>query len=690
MYTYRLSGLVVTAVCLALSLAFLSCANEGAPVSRHLEYSGYSAPAFKGYAKETRLVPMKDGTRLAVDYFIPKDGPAQEKFPSLFVFTPYGRAYLFPKMAWYEKLFARISRGTWGPIFDWSTREDVKLFLSHGYAFVVADMRGAGASFGAQMPFTPGIAEDGKELVDWIGAQPWSNGKVGMYGRSYLGWIQLMIAAKKPKALACIMPEVIVSEAYTEGVKPGGIDAIAWIERYAKLLLDLNLNRFDPANLSIPTAPAADEDVDGDFADEMPLMGAGDPASFLDDGPPVYADGKAREGLYHKATLEHKKNVLFTSFKRKSAPYFDTIAPEVFGPYRVVDGSPGYYLKEVIESGIPVYNIGGWFDGFVRGTAKIHATMAGKTRAKLHLAPRFHYPPYISKAYGKYFDYGVDYEKIITVERLRFFDRYLKGIENGIDREAPVNIYVMNAGWRSENEWPPARGRVTPFYFGEGRALAEAPGADGADRYDVDFTHSSSYGKNEVNRWLMMYVPDGLMERTGQDAKCLTWDTPALDRDMEVTGHPVVSLYVSSNRDDGDFFVYLSDVDESGKSLYVTEGQLRAGWKNMYNDDDQVLGKIDVKPDLPWHGYKKDQYSAKPLAGGKITELRFDLLPTSWLFKKGHRVRVAVACADDKNFEMNPYLCSGDRPEDCPATTVTVHRAKAYPSRIELPVIPAR
>jgi len=676
-----------------LLLAALGAACSGeAPgkVSRHLEYSGYSAPEYRGFTKETRFVTMQDGTKIALDYFLPADGPARDKFPALFVFTPYGRAYLFPKMAWYEKLFARITKGTWGPLFDWSTRDDVKLFLSHGYAFVVADMRGAGASFGSQIPFTPTVAQDGKELVDWIGAQPWSNGKVGMLGRSYLGWIQLMVAAKKPKALACIMPEVIVSEAFTEGVKPGGIDAIAWIARYSKLLEDLNRNRFDPTALSLCAAPAADEDGDGDLADEIPLMGAGDPATFLDDGAPVYSDGKAREGLYYKATLEHQKNVPFTAFGRKHIAYFDSVAPQVFGPFRVVDGSPGYYLKEVIESGIPVYNIGGWFDGFVRGTSKIHATMAGKTGARLHIAPRFHYPPYVSKSYAKLFGFGADYEALLTIERLRFFDRYLKGIDNGIEREDPVNLFVMNGGWRAEKEWPLTRQQVTPYYFGEGHALARAQGADGADRYDVDFTQRSSYGKNLVNRWLMMFVPDGLMDRTGEDRKCLTWDTPVLEKDLEVTGHPVVSLYVSSSRDDGDFFVYLADVDESGKSLYVTEGQLRAGWKNEYPDDDQVLGKIDIKPDLPWHGYKKDQYAAKPLAGGKVAELRLDLLPTSWLFKKGHRVRIALACADSGNFEMNPGLCSGDRPEDCPATAVTVHRSKAYASRVELPVIPAK
>ena len=655
-------------------------------VSEHLNYSGYSAPEYESFSKETSFVTMRDGTKVAVDVFLPKDGPKHSKFPAIFIFTPYGRSYLHPQMAWYEKIAARINKGTWGPVFDYSTKDDIKLFLSHGYAIVVADMRGSGASYGVQIPFTPALAEDGKEMVDWIGSRPWSSGKVGMTGQSYLGWIQLMIAAKQPKALTCIMPEMILSESFTEGIRPGGIDAIAWIERYSEFLQYLNLNRFDPDKMSLPTTPVMDEDGDRDFIDEIPLMKGG---SFIDSGTPRYSDGNKRQDIYFNASSDHTKNVLFNFFGRKNAPYFDSVAPKIIGDTRFVDSSPGFYLKEVIASGIPVYNIGGWFDGFTKGTTKLFATMAGKTTVRLSIAPRFHYYPFITKQYKSYFGYDGDYMKQVTAERLRFFDFYLKGIQNGIDTQSPVNIYVMNSGWRSENEWPLKRQKVTPFYLNSGGILSSSAVSDGSDRYTVDFTHSSSYGINNVNRWLMMYVPDGLMDRTDLDKKSLTYETEILNKDMEVTGHPVVDIWVSSNRDDGDFFVYLTDVDESGKSLYVTEGELRAGWKNEYNDDDQVLGKIDIKPDLPWHGFKKNQYVENPFAGGKVVKLRFDLLPTSWLFKKGHRIRIAIACADYKNFEMNSYLCSGNEPGDCPETVVSINRTKVYPSRIELPVIPA-
>lgn len=660
--------------------------TSGKRVSEPFKYSGYGVPEFKGISKETTFVVMSDGTKLAVDVFLPKDGPKTDKFPAIFIFTPYGRSYLYPQMAWYEKAIARITKGTSGPVFDYSLKYDTKLFLSHGYAIVVADMRGTGASYGSQIPFTPAIAEDGKEMVDWIGSQPWSNGKVGMTGQSYLGWIQLMIAAKHPRALTCIMPEMILADGFTEGIRPGGIDAIAWIERYSEFLQNLNLNRFDPGKMSLPTTPAKDEDGDGDISDEMPLMKDG---SFLDNGAPRYGDDKKRQDIYFNATKEHTADIPFNFFARKNAPYFDSTAPEITGDTRFVDSSPVFYINEIIASGIAVYNVGGWFDGFTKGTAKLYATMEGKTAARLNIAPRFHYYPFITRQYKKYFDYEGDYTKQIADERLRFFDFYLKGIENGIETQPPVNIYVMNSGWRTENEWPLERQEVTPFYLDSKGGLSQKASSEGSDTYKADFTHSSSYGKNKTNRWLMMYTPDGLMDRTALDEKCLIYETEILAGDIEVTGHPVADIWVSSSRDDGDFYVYLTDVDESGRSLYVTEGELRAGWKDEYDDNDQVQGKTDIKPDLPWHGYKKGQYVEKPFAGGKAIELRFDLMPTSWVFKKGHRIRIAIACADYKNFEMNPYLCSGNEPGDCPETLVSIKRTKTHPSRIELPVIPA-
>ena len=677
-------------------------------ISRHLEYSGFGETLYQSYTKESRYLELSDGVKVGMDIFLPAEKRERgelkntegEKFPTVLVLTPYNRAVLIPNLSVFEKLAAYWKYGMSGPIFDATTRPDVRQFLARGYAVIYGDMRGAGASTGSQVPFTPVLARDAEETIRWLTRQSWSNGKLCMMGRSYLGWIQLMVAARKVSGLKCILPEVIVAESYSEGLRPGGIDAIAWIEEYTRLLSGLNESKLERDKMLVPAAPVVDEDGDGELADELPLNIGGDPRSFLDteDQPPRYADGSARKNIFYDAIKAHRDNVPFRRFRRRNAPYIDSQWDAVAGDLSYIQGSPAYYLPEIVESGVAIYNIGGWFDGFVPGTSKLYATMraAGVKNLKLHIGPRFHYKPFMTDAYREFFNYPEDYSKQIVAERLRFIDYHLKGIPNGINEEAPVHIYVMHRGWRAEREWPLARQKITRYYLGKNNRLAPnlVPAAGASpdtspdyDEYNVDFAHQSLYGENRVNRWLMMYLPDAVMERSASDRQALTYDTEILTADREVTGHPIVKLYVSSNQADGDFHVYLTDVDPRGKSFYVTEGRLRAGWHRTYPDDSQVKNRIDIKPDLPWHGFRTGQYSQNPLAGGKIRKLEFALSPTSYVFRKGHKMRLVIAGADAENFEMNPNLCAGDKPADCPATRIRVHRSKIYASRIELPII---
>ncbi len=661
-------------------MIFLGCLSGANPLSaqgqgkrsEHFLYSGYSSAQYKGHTKQTLYVSLPGGAKLAVDVFLPSDGPGAGPFPVAFSFTAYGRASVDLKT---------------GKISDSAATPLGQLLLSHGYAVVSADMSGTGASFGTQTPFLPKIGEEGKELVDWIAAQRWCDGNVGMFGQSYLGWIQLATARNKPRALKCIIPEVILFEDYTEGFRPGGVEAVNWIRNYSLYLQGRNLNVYRPEFGLLPTAPVLDEDGDGDLADEIPLMDKGNPTTFLDDGlPPRYADGGRRsQNAYFMATMGHAANPTFEKLAA-AAPYFDSTPA---GSLTFATASPGAWIPEIVKSGIPVYNLGGWFDGFCKGTLKLYATMQGRTTEKLLVAPRFHMP-WVTPAYKEYFGYPEDLGQQLNIERLRFFDRYLKGIRNGIETEPPVYLYVMNSGWRAERDWPLARQVVTNFYFGEKGGLSRASGAGGSDEYRVDFSHSSLYGGNKSNRWYMMAPPDELMVRTDKDKQCLVYETEPLAQDVEVTGHPIADLWVTSNRKDGDLFVYLVDVDESGKALHVTEGGLRSGWQAAYPDDDQVNGVVDVRPDLPWHGYKKEQWKSGGLDPVKPANLKFDLYPTSWVFRKGHRIRVSVAGADYPSMGLNPGLAPQGKPEECPETRITVHRTKDFPSRVELPIIPKK
>jgi hypothetical protein len=671
------------AAAVAIALLFAGCGDDEESsagteeVCAPFTYSGFSSPEYASYTKTSEYVRMPDRTQLAVDVFLPADGPDQSSFPVVFEYTPYARAMVDPAASEVSADFAKTSLG--------------ELLLSYGYALVAADMRGTGAATGEQGPFTPILGQDGKELVDWMAAQPWCDGNVGMVGGSYVGWSQFATARNRPAALKCITPEVILTEGYTEGFRPGGIAAINWISSYSLLLQAFNMNVAYPDYGLLPSAPASDEDRDGEFWDEVPTADQGDPSIFFDDFiiPPIgihYPDQVKR--FLHKyfwATFEHLFNPTFQQIA-DAMPFFDSHFLPPWADLTFMDGSPGYMMNEIKDSGIAIYHIGRWYDAFCKGAPMTYASTHTMVPSKLIIGPGYHQG--IPDAYLEYFSYEGDFEEQNNVERLRFFDRYLKGIDNGIDREPPVYIYVMNQGWRAENEWPLERQVTTSYYLDQGGRLGTTRTADGADDYAVDFTHRSSYGSTVSDRWIMIGYPDSLMMRTDKDAQCLTYESEPLAGDTEVTGHPIVDVWVTSNQRCGDLFVYLCDVDPQGESIYVAEGQLRAGWHRLYEDDDRVNGVMDVQPELPWHGYKEAQWVDGALDPVTPLNLRFEMVPVSWVFKQGHRIRIAVAGADYRNFELNPGLAPDGNPENAPPTTLTLHRTAAHPSHVELPVIP--
>jgi hypothetical protein len=247
----------------------------------------------------------------------------------------------------------------------------------------------------------------------------------------------------------------------------------------------------------------------------------------------------------------------------------------------------------------------------------------------------------------------------------------------------------MHKGWRTETEWPLARQKVTSLYFASNQSLSHAVGEAGEDSFALDFNHQSDYGTNRSNRWLMIDGPDTLMLRNEADEHAFVFETPALEQGVEVTGHPQVHIWVGANQSDTDLFVYLSDVDPDGQVHYVTEGQLRASFHTIVDSGEQTLGRLDVYPELIWHGYKAEDQVPAPLANENVLELAFDLMPTAWFFRPGHKIRVSIAGADVGNFELNPTLCPENNLAGCVETSLMIHRGPVRPSRIELPVISA-
>ena len=572
-------------------------------VSAPGQYSGYTSPEYKSFAVTSQYVTMRDGVRIAVDIYMPTDGPARDKFPTVLVMNPYHRADMTDK-------------GVSQPYATDPTSE-FRVVMSYGYAFVVADVRGTGASFGYRSTvLAPAEQEDANDLINWIVAQPWSDGNVGMMGPSYLATIQLLAAAQENPHLKCIAPRYSLFDLY-DVVYPGGLLDNAFINAYKLSVTFLDGNKTVPALDIWPSKPV-DADKDG--------------------------------SLLAQATKEHEKN-FDMSAQAALAPLRDSAFTAGDGSvvgYRDMDVAG--HLQQIEDSGVAVYNMGGWFDGYTRDTLTIQATMTNPS--KLLIGPYFHIQSFEKSG----------------IEHVRWFDWCLKGIENGIDKEPPYYIYTMGKNeWRFADQWPLPEQQLTPYYFGSGNVITTTKPADASafDEYLTDYTSTS----DTAGRWSCLAgVNCEYPDRAELDKKNLTYTTPPLQQDLEVTGHPIVHLFVSSTATDGAFFVYLEDIDGNGVVNYISEGELKAS-----------LRKLDPrpwKPDLPWtRSYAED---AAPLTPGQVEEIVIDLQPTSNVFLKGHSLRVSIAGWDNVNF---------GGPQFDPPPTISMYRDSVHASYIELPII---
>jgi putative CocE/NonD family hydrolase len=255
---------------------------------------------------------------------------------------------------------------------------------------------------------------------------------------------------------------------------------------------------------------------------------------------------------------------------------------------------------------------------------------------------------------------------------LRFFDAHLKDADNGVADEKVLFYYTMaEERWHRTSSWPPEGVETQRWYLRANQALArEAPGADDpADRFTVDFEATTGAS----NRWWEMAVFDDetvvYPDRAGTERHALTYISPPMERDVEITGYPVVTLHVSSSHTDGAFYVYLEDVDAGGRVTYVTEGQLRALHRKVASSGSPYQLQV------PYHTFRRED--AAPLVPGEPAELSFGLHPTSVLIRKGHRIRILIAGHDAGTFMRIPA-------QGTPTITVGCNRAR--PSCIDLPM----
>jgi uncharacterized protein len=578
-------------------------------------------------------VAMRDGVRLAVDAYLPQvDGapPKGKRFPTIAIFTPYYRRF-------------NVQAGAPASVECSPNAGKYRdFFVPRGYAVVVVDVRGTGASFGTREAFrSPEEREDYREIVDWIVAQPWSDGRVGATGVSYVGAACDFVASTGHPAVKAIAPLFSVWDTYSDHYYPGGMLLNRLAVVYDDLMIALDHDRREMLkNFAYFKDPH--------FEGPMPVDGDGD-------GALVKAAVQEHLGNFHMPDFIRE-----FPFKDDTLPYDKGFTSGSFSPYKYAAG---------IREDVAIYSVSGWMDGagYTNGAIARFLTLPNKKKHLL-LGPWDHG----ARMNVSVFRAQPEAQFPLLAEILRFFDHYLMETESGLDQESPVHYFTMaEERWHDAPAWPPLP-QEQRFFLAPNGQLGDAAGAEGADSFKADFSKGTGE-KTRYGRLAAFDVRDYYTDWHGRDAHMLTYTSAALDRDMELSGHPVLTLHLSANQGDAAIHAYLEDVAPDGTCRYVTEGMLRALHRRESTAPHyhQVVG--------PYRSFSRRD--AQPLTPGEPALLRFALLPTSWRFKAGHKIRLAIAGGDKDNYAQVPH----GRPP-----LISVRRGSARPSQIVLPLAAAK
>jgi hypothetical protein len=550
---------------------------------------------------------MRDGVTLRADIYRPT---ADGKFPVLLERTPYNKA---------------------GGL-EFGLRA-----AARGYIVIFQDVRGRYTSEGEWYPFKH-ESDDGYDTVEWAASLPYSNGKVGMFGGSYVGATQMLTAIAHPPHLAGIFPVVTASNYHDGWTYQGGAFEQWFNESWTSGLAQDALSRRVSASTNALQ-----------WISKLPLAGY----PLLDAG-----------GLSGASVL------------RDLAPYFtDWLAHPNFD---------GYWKQWSIEDNhdkilVPVYSVAAWYDIFLGGSLRNYSGI--KSRGGSDAARRGQRLLVVigghaggGRKIGEV-DFGsqavIDEDEIM----LRWYDYILKGSANGMDQEKPVKIFVMGKNtWREEEDWPLPRAESTRYYLhsggkangltGDGSLSITSPQAQPADRlvYDPQDPVPTRGGPLCCDA---AHLAPGPVDQRPVEARpdVLVFTTPEFKQDFEVTGPVTLELYASSSAVDTDFVGKLVDVWPNGFAQNLTEGILRARYRNSQE-----------KPEF--------------LNPGEIYKFTIDLWATSNVFLPGHRLRLEVSSSNFPRFDRN--LNTGEDARtgtNMVKATNTIYHDREQPSALILPIV---
>ncbi|MBL9192550.1 MAG: CocE/NonD family hydrolase [Opitutaceae bacterium] len=593
------------------------------------------------------MVAMRDGVRLATDIYRPAIGgvAVDGRFPVVLVRGPYNKDA--------DLAVART-------------------YVPRGYVFISQDVRGRYRSEGRWRPLADD-PNDGFDTAKWIGEQPWSDQNIGTIGSSYNGATQHALAIAGAPHVKAMIPRNAMSNFGLYGVRHHGAFELRWLNWVVTLGNAAGTANALPAALRAaadPTAAPALVDFGGrvqEYVRSLPLRPGTTPLKFAPD--------------YEAWLIKAMSHGVYDDFWKNSGS-------------SVVD-----HLAEYKD--IPVYHVTGWYDSWGTSVANLNFVELSKAKKSLHrliVGPWIHSSEHLDYAGEAQFTPDAALDR--AAFQLRWFDRWLKGIDNGVDREPPVRIYVMGGGgghrttegrlfvggrWREEREWPLARTVYTPYFLHAGGALSpRAPVASPPTTYLFDPKNPvPTLGGNVSSQGKLMF--QGAADQRGRPDFWLTPDTKPLSarndvvvfqtapltEDVEVTGRIVVKLWASTDGPDTDFTVKLIDVYPphadfpAGVDLNVADGIVRARYRNNLEHEEL-------------------------LEPGKPYEFTIETYPTSLVFKRGHRIRLDVSSSNFPRFDVNPN--TGEPMNANRRTRVAENRIytdPAHPSQIVLPVIPS-
>jgi putative CocE/NonD family hydrolase len=597
-------------------------------------------------ARDVR-VAARDGVRLATDVYRPgrNGAPVDGRFPTILQRTPYNK----------ERDAALA-----------------EYFVPRGYVVVLQDVRGRYGSEGRWRPIADDPA-DGADTTGWIVRQPWSDGGVGTVGTSYAGATQHALAIAGAPGLKTMIPVDAMSNTGHYGVRHNGafeLRFLNWVYTLGNAAMTPNEAAAAARAAQPPEAAPALAEFGHrvrEYVLALPLRPGTTPLKFAPD--------------YEAWLVEAMSHGDYDDFWKNAGS-------------SVVD-----HLAEYKD--VPVYHVTGWYDSWGTQVANMNFVQlraAKKSLQRLIVGPWTHGGQ--ARHYAGEAEFTPDAALDFNAWRQRWLDRWLKQVPNGVENEAPVRLYVMGGGephrtrdgrlfvggrWRDEQEWPLARTVYTNYYLQAGGALSpSAPAEAPPTSYLFDpMRPVPTLGGNVSSQGTLMF-------QGAADQRCradfwlcqdtrplssrndvLVFQTPPLDRDVEVTGRLVVKLWAASSAPDTDFTAKLIDVYPpnrdypQGVDLNVADSIVRAR-------------------------YRGGPGRAALMTPGTPYEFTIEMYPTALVFRRGHRIRLDVSSSNFPRFDVNPNTgepLNGNRRVQ--VATNTVYHDPKRPSHIVLPIVPA-